>query len=159
MGRQPIVITRDKNNELRAFINACAHRGATLCLRRKGNRGTFTCPFHGWTFSNDGRLLKVKDERTTEYPVQFNTNGSHDLTRVPFFKNYKGTLFGSLNPDAPSSEEHTSEPQSRGHLVCRLLLEKKKNNVRSILLEQDLNGLVETLKVTHVCYIIEYTEL
>src|SRR6266702_2325606 len=29
---------------------------------------------------------------------------------------------------APRSEEHTSELQSRGHLVCRLLLEKKKNN-------------------------------
>src|SRR5690625_6928341 len=27
----------------------------------------------------------------------------------------------------PRSEEHTSELQSRGHLVCRLLLEKKKN--------------------------------
>src|SRR5215208_7840049 len=30
-------------------------------------------------------------------------------------------------PDASRSEEHTSELQSRGHLVCRLLLEKKKN--------------------------------
>src|SRR5437870_6956969 len=29
---------------------------------------------------------------------------------------------------APRSEEHTSELQSRGHLVCRLLLEKKKKN-------------------------------
>src|SRR5207253_7662112 len=29
----------------------------------------------------------------------------------------------------PKSEEHTSELQSRGHLVCRLLLEKKKNNI------------------------------
>src|SRR5207253_9788969 len=29
---------------------------------------------------------------------------------------------------APISEEHTSELQSRGHLVCRLLLEKKNNN-------------------------------
>src|SRR5437660_9540371 len=28
------------------------------------------------------------------------------------------------------SEEHTSELQSRGHLVCRLLLEKKKKNKR-----------------------------
>src|SRR5439155_19691927 len=37
---------------------------------------------------------------------------------------------GSVNHSAPSgrlrSEEHTSELQSRGHLVCRLLLEKKK---------------------------------
>src|SRR5207253_9527582 len=31
-------------------------------------------------------------------------------------------------PTTPRSEEHTSELQSRGHLVCRLLLEKKKNN-------------------------------
>src|SRR5436305_7863558 len=32
---------------------------------------------------------------------------------------------------APRSEEHTSELQSRPHLVCRLLLEKKKNTGRS----------------------------
>src|SRR5215510_15967677 len=33
------------------------------------------------------------------------------------------------SPDRwPRSEEHTSELQSRGHLVCRLLLEKKKKN-------------------------------
>src|SRR6266508_5193396 len=32
----------------------------------------------------------------------------------------------------PRSEEHTSELQSRGHLVCRLLLEKKKNNKKQI---------------------------
>src|SRR5690625_4074188 len=31
----------------------------------------------------------------------------------------------------PRSEEHTSELQSRGHLVCRLLLEKKKNKEKS----------------------------
>src|SRR5437870_11552413 len=34
------------------------------------------------------------------------------------------------NPDPERSEEHTSELQSRGHLVCRLLLEKKKYRVR-----------------------------
>src|SRR5690625_6875409 len=33
------------------------------------------------------------------------------------------------NRDAARSEEHTSELQSRGHLVCRLLLEKKQENV------------------------------
>src|SRR3712207_9419123 len=33
------------------------------------------------------------------------------------------------NPTDPRSEEHTSELQSRQYLVCRLLLEKKKNNL------------------------------
>src|SRR5690625_6349883 len=39
-------------------------------------------------------------------------------------------------PLAPRSEEHTSELQSRGHLVCRLLLEQKKNTLNTGLLEQ-----------------------
>ena len=60
IGRQPVVITRDKQGELNALINACSHRGAMLCRRRTDNRTTLICPFHGWTFSNDGRLLKVK---------------------------------------------------------------------------------------------------
>src|SRR5690625_6432834 len=38
----------------------------------------------------------------------------------------------ALSPDVSRSEEHTSELQSRGHLVCRLLLEKKKNNTSNI---------------------------
>lgn len=109
IGRQPIVITRSKDNELNALINACAHRGATLCRRKHGNRGSFTCPFHGWTFNNKGKLLKVKDEKTTEYPVQFNTNGSHDLTKVARFENYKGFLFASLNPDVMPLADYLGE--------------------------------------------------
>src|SRR3989442_4235331 len=42
---------------------------------------------------------------------------------------------------APRSEEHTSELQSRPHLVCRLLLEKKKNSV-SITFEHDTRALI-----------------
>lgn len=106
IGRQPIVITRDKGGELHGIINACAHRGATLCRRKHGNKGSFTCPFHGWTFSNTGKLLKVKDGKTGDYPTTFNTDGSHDLTRVARFENYRGFLFGSLNPDVASLEDH-----------------------------------------------------
>src|SRR5207253_10936329 len=39
-----------------------------------------------------------------------------------------GTTPVVLGGDHSRSEEHTSELQSRGHIVCRLLLEKKKNN-------------------------------
>ena len=106
IGRKPIMITRDKTGELHAMINACAHRGAMLCRRKHGNKGSFTCPFHGWTFSNTGKLLKVKDGKTGDYPASFNTHGSHDLARVPRFESYRGFLFGSLNPDVVSLEEH-----------------------------------------------------
>lgn len=106
IGRQPIVITRDKGGELHAVINACAHRGAMLCRRKHGNKGSFTCPFHGWTFSNAGKLLKVKDGKTGAYPAAFNTEGSHDLTKVARFESYRGFLFGSLNADVLPLAEH-----------------------------------------------------
>jgi benzoate/toluate 1,2-dioxygenase subunit alpha len=106
MGRQPVVLTRDRNGGLNALINACSHKGAMLCRRKKDNRATFTCPFHGWTFNNAGKLLKVKDPRGAGYPETFKTDGSHDLTRVPRFESYRGFLFGSLNPDVPELKDH-----------------------------------------------------
>jgi benzoate/toluate 1,2-dioxygenase subunit alpha len=109
IGRQPIVVTRDKTGELHAVINACAHKGAMLCRRKHGNKGSFTCPFHGWTFANTGKLLKVKDEKTTEYPVQFNKQGSHDLRKVARFQSYRGFLFGSLNADVMPLEDYLGE--------------------------------------------------
>ena len=109
IGRQPVVITRDKTGALNAVINACAHKGAMLCRRKQGNKGSFTCPFHGWTFSNTGKLLKVKDAKTTQYPEQFNTDGSHDLTRVARFESYRGFLVGSLNADVAPLEDYLGE--------------------------------------------------
>src|SRR5690625_7746262 len=45
---------------------------------------------------------------------------------------YAGTEMESAGVHELRSEEHTSELQSRGHLVCRLLLEKKKDNSKLI---------------------------
>jgi benzoate/toluate 1,2-dioxygenase subunit alpha len=109
IGRQPIFIARSKAGELNAFVNACAHRGAMLCRHKRGNKTSYTCPFHGWTFSNDGKLLAVKDPRGAGYPENFNKNGSHDLTKVARFESYRGFLFGSLNPDVLPLKEHLGE--------------------------------------------------
>jgi benzoate/toluate 1,2-dioxygenase alpha subunit len=109
IGRQPIFITRNKDNEVHAFINACSHRGSMICRHKRGNKATFTCPFHGWTFSNSGRLLKVKDPDGAGYPDRFNTDDSHDLAKIARFESYRGFLFGSLNPDVKSLAEHLGE--------------------------------------------------
>ncbi len=110
MGRQPVMITRDKAGELHAFLNTCTHRGATLCRHKKGNKSSFTCPFHGWTFSNNGKLLKVKDQsKEAGYPPDFNAEGKLGLVRVAKFESYKGFLFGSLNADVPSLADFLGE--------------------------------------------------
>src|SRR3989442_4800537 len=46
-------------------------------------------------------------------------------------KSLCGAHFGPQSDFAARSEEHTSELQSRPHLVCRLLLEKKKSAARA----------------------------
>jgi benzoate/toluate 1,2-dioxygenase alpha subunit len=109
MGRQPIVITRNRQGQLGAFINACSHRGAMLCRYKRGNKATYTCPFHGWTFNNGGKLLKVKDPEGAGYPEGFNKDGSHDLKKVARFESYRGFLFGSLNADVVPLNEFLGE--------------------------------------------------
>jgi len=109
VGRTPVVITRTKGGALNAFINACSHRGAMLCRRKRGQGKIMVCPFHGWSFTNDGKLLKAKDEGTGAYPPSFNRDGSHDLNRLARFESYKGFLFGSVNPDVMPLEEYLGE--------------------------------------------------
>ena len=109
MGRQPIFITRNKDDELNCFINACSHRGAMLCRTKKGNKSVMTCPFHGWSFNNSGKLIKVKDATDAGYPSSFNCDGSHNLKKVARFESYRGFLFGSINPDVKPLTEHLGE--------------------------------------------------
>lgn len=109
IGRQPIFIARNKDDELNCFINACSHRGAVLCRTKKGNKSVLTCPFHGWSFNNSGKLIKVKDAADAGYPSSFDCDGSHNLKKVARFESYRGFLFGSLNPDVKSLTEHLGE--------------------------------------------------
>ena len=59
LGKRPIIITRDRNGEIHSFLNRCMHRGATICRQEKGSAKQFTCPYHGWTYSNNGDLAGV----------------------------------------------------------------------------------------------------
>lgn len=109
IGSQPIFISRNRQGELNAFMNACSHRGAQLCRHKRGNKATFTCPFHGWTFNNNGKLLKVKDPEDAGYPECFNKEGSHDLKKLVKFESYRGFLFGSLNEEVGPLTEFLGE--------------------------------------------------
>lgn len=53
----PILLTRDKQGTVHAFLNVCRHRGARLVEEAAGCAHRFTCPYHGWTYANSGRLV------------------------------------------------------------------------------------------------------
>src|SRR5258708_35970389 len=56
----PLIIVRDAQGALKAFVNSCRHRGARL-LSGQGNRQRkITCPYHAWVYSTDGKLLAAR---------------------------------------------------------------------------------------------------
>jgi benzoate/toluate 1,2-dioxygenase alpha subunit len=125
IGRQPVMLTRDKSGEISALINSCSHRGAMLATRKTGNKSSFTCPFHGWTFSNNGKLLKAKDEKTGGYPPCFKQEGSHDLKALPRLANYKGFLFGSLNGEVSELDDWLGDTRQ----VIDLITDQAENGL------------------------------
>ena len=56
VGDVPVVLVRDRDDTLRAFLNVCRHRGSIVCTG-SGKRETLQCPYHAWTYGLDGRLI------------------------------------------------------------------------------------------------------
>ena len=56
VAHQPILIVRDRDNEVRAFYNVCQHRGHLLLKGRGTVKAGITCPYHAWTYALDGTL-------------------------------------------------------------------------------------------------------
>lgn len=92
----PLLVTRGKDGKARTFMNVCPHRGSPLAEDGLGNANRFTCPYHGWTFANDGRLLAVADRDKFGH-VETSTHGLVELAcdeRI-------GMVFAILTPGLP----------------------------------------------------------
>ncbi|WP_458129743.1 aromatic ring-hydroxylating oxygenase subunit alpha [Pseudomonas sp. Z2-11] len=57
IGDYPVLVVRDKSGQVRAFHNACRHRGSKVCEHAQGKVAKLVCPYHKWTFELDGSLL------------------------------------------------------------------------------------------------------
>ena len=53
----PILAVRDEEGVFKAYANVCSHRGVTVESGSRGEKSKFSCPFHGWTFNNNGELV------------------------------------------------------------------------------------------------------
>jgi glycine betaine catabolism A len=55
---ESVIVTRDAGGAIHAFHNVCRHRGTQLCREAEGKfAGRIQCPYHGWTYGLDGKLL------------------------------------------------------------------------------------------------------
>jgi phenylpropionate dioxygenase-like ring-hydroxylating dioxygenase large terminal subunit len=92
----PVVILRDGDGQVRAFVNSCRHRG-TKILDGQGNCRALRCPYHSWTFALDGTLQVA--------PQMEDTKGfdKKDYGLVPIrLETWEGFLFICFDAQAPS---------------------------------------------------------
>ncbi|MDZ4778618.1 MAG: Rieske 2Fe-2S domain-containing protein [Planctomycetia bacterium] len=107
MGEDPVIVWRDKKNRVRVFLNSCRHRGMRLCRTDSGNAGQFTCPFHGWTYANDGRLVGVPFLKEG-YFGDINRE-EWGLFEIPKVTSYGGFIFGNMDAGSISLDEYLGD--------------------------------------------------
>ncbi len=80
----PILVTRGRSGEIKAFVNVCRHRGARVATEACGKSATISCPYHGWTYDLDGKLRGIRQ------PEGFSglDKDSHGLVELPCFERF-----------------------------------------------------------------------
>lgn len=116
-GRVPVMVQRDGEDILRAFVNSCPHKGARLAQLRQGNARLHVCPYHSWSFDSAGRNKAVKWKSAGCYSEAFDRD-DHGLAVLPRFENYRGFLFGSLVSDVPTLTDYLGEAAKLLDLVA-----------------------------------------
>ncbi|HEX4107347.1 MAG TPA: SRPBCC family protein [Solirubrobacteraceae bacterium] len=104
MGEDPVIVVRGADGIVRAFLNSCRHRGMRVCRAEEGNTSFFRCPYHAWTYSNEGDLRGVpKYRRAYEGVMQREDFGLFPVAKLG---EIHGLLFATWDPEAPELLEY-----------------------------------------------------
>lgn len=107
MGEDPVIVARQKDKTLKAFLNQCRHRGMRVCTADAGLTRAFNCAYHGWTYGLDGSLANVPHlEDAYHNDLDRSQFGLHEVAKVA---EYKGLIFATWDKDAVSLEEYLGD--------------------------------------------------
>lgn len=95
VANESALILRSQDGSLKAFANVCRHRGSLVCLEKSGHQRKITCPYHGWVYDTDGKLIAARD-----MPEGFDKS-NYSLHPVSL-ENVHGLLFVCFCDDPPS---------------------------------------------------------
>lgn len=107
MGEESVILVRDAKGVLRVFLNSCRHRGMKVCRYDQGNTALFTCPYHAWTYTTEGKLQGVP-----QYGALYEGHLDKDATslvEVAKLVNYKGSIWATWDADAPDFETYLGD--------------------------------------------------
>ena len=97
-GYESIIVARDKDKCINAFLNVCRHRGSRVCIEKSGNTRVFACPYHAWTYELNGNLRAAR-----EMGDGFD-KAKHSLKRVNL-RIFHGLIFICISDDPPNIDE------------------------------------------------------
>jgi phenylpropionate dioxygenase-like ring-hydroxylating dioxygenase large terminal subunit len=95
VGKQPVIVARDRKMKVHVLLNRCRHRGATVCEHKKGKTASFVCPYHGWSYATDGSLRGVPHP---EGYADILEKGDHPLVGLRV-EEYAGMIFATFKDD------------------------------------------------------------
>ncbi len=105
MGEEPVILCRDLSGTLRVHLNLCRHRGNQVCRADRGNAKLFTCSYHGWSYTADGRLALVP--MAEAFPGL--ERQKWGLIPAAQIDSYKGLIFATFDPEAPPLGKYLGE--------------------------------------------------
>jgi len=111
---RPVIFCRDSGGAVRCFFNTCRHRGAIVCTERKGNRRSFRCVYHGWSYLNDGLLAGIPGEDA--YAETFDKT-EYGLRGPARFDSYRDFWFMCLDANAPALGDYLGRARDYIDLV------------------------------------------
>ena len=101
LGREPVIMVRDRGGAVHVLAYRCSHRGTALCWQPHGTDASFQCTYHAWTYGLDGRLKGVP------YPGGFHGDkASLALDRPGQVDRYRGFVFADVSGDAGPLASH-----------------------------------------------------
>jgi phenylpropionate dioxygenase-like ring-hydroxylating dioxygenase large terminal subunit len=107
IGTQPVIVARGKDKQVRVLENRCTHRGNMICQADAGNATLFRCSFHGWTFTNDGRLQGVSFRQGYAQDIS-SFREEFGLGQASQVGIYGGFIFVNLLGDAGPFDDYIS---------------------------------------------------
>ena len=96
MGEDPVIVTRDAKGTIHAFLNMCRHRGNRVVRADDGNAKNFMCTYHGWTYSNEGKLVSVPGLQEAYYG-ELDVENHHFFIDFGVFFQHNSTNFHQNN--------------------------------------------------------------
>jgi salicylate 5-hydroxylase large subunit len=111
IGNRSVIVCRNRQGQLRAFANRCAHRGVKFCREHLGKTARFTCPYHQWTYDLDGQLKGVPFLRGVKgqggMPEDFNP-ADHGLQNLQVTAHH-GVIFVAFDSNVPDFRSYLGE--------------------------------------------------